>query len=93
MKALLRAFIGAISLLWVGSVLGATTALYFKSQPGDYIGGGQEKLFMSGEFTFNANKNYHNGVGFGVRSAIGLDGLVVSGFCRPTASNPHCRSL
>ncbi len=68
MKAFLRAFVGALSLLWAGLTVASTTALYFKSDSGDYIGGGQEKLYMSGEFTIYANKNYHNGVSLSIRN-------------------------
>lgn len=36
--------------------------LYFKSERGDYIGGGQERIFTDADFRFGVSKNYDNGV-------------------------------
>jgi hypothetical protein len=66
MKAFLRVFISTLLLLWAGFALASTTALYFESDSGDYVGGGQEKLYLSGDLTFNAYKNYHNGVSLSI---------------------------
>lgn len=44
------------------------TALYFKSESGDYIGAGQEKLYTDADFKFKASRNYDNGVSFSINN-------------------------
>jgi len=62
-----RAFvvIGVTFLLHVfspGAVAGQTTSLEFKSQPGDYIGGGVDRTFTPADGVFAAFRNFDNGV-------------------------------
>ena len=59
-RTLIIAFAG---LLAVSSAVRAqTTALYLDSQPGDWIGGGQQTTKTSADVTFTAVRNYRNGV-------------------------------
>lgn len=61
--------VAVLSCLFVSAVAGAeTTGLYFKSTPGDYIGGGQEVLLTSGDANIFVNRNYHQGLSFYITS-------------------------
>jgi Calx-beta domain len=44
------------------------SVLAMSSQPGDYIGGGQLYLYTIADGTFNASRNYDNGVSVGVQA-------------------------
>jgi hypothetical protein len=48
--------------LSVRSAFALNTALVMDSDPGDYIGGGQNYYYTPADGTFNASKNYDNGV-------------------------------
>src|ERR1051326_3903342 len=42
------------------------TALYFNSDPGDYIGGGQQQYYTPQQVGFVATRNFDNGISFSV---------------------------
>jgi hypothetical protein len=46
-----------------------TTALFFESQAGDYIGAGQTHTYTPADGIFEVRRNYDQGVGFTVRSS------------------------
>jgi subtilisin family serine protease len=61
--------IGAASATFqVTTALGpGTNMLYFHSQPGDYIGAGQQRALYAGTgYTLTPSRNYHNGVSFSI---------------------------
>jgi hypothetical protein len=47
-------------------VLAGETLLVLASQPGDYIGGGQQRIITTADADFFASRNFDNGVGFAI---------------------------
>lgn len=64
----MRMFAILSCLLMSAAANAETTALYYKSMPGDWIGAGQERLVTSGEASIYANRNYHQGVSFNINT-------------------------
>lgn len=46
----------------------ALTALYYKSEPGDYIGQGQELLLTTNDVDFSVGRNFDNGIYFNINN-------------------------
>ena len=61
---------GVLMVLLTGSAFAASSVLYFKSEQGDYIGGGVERFFASGDFAFSASSNFGNGVSLDRKSVV-----------------------
>jgi len=61
-----RTLLSLALLLASSAASAAGTALYFKSEPGDYIGGGQEFVITASDATFAASTNYAGGVSVSV---------------------------
>lgn len=64
---------GVLMVLLTGSAFAASSVLYFKSEQGDYIGGGVERFFASGDFAFSASSNFGNGVSLSVTNFLTPD--------------------
>ena len=63
--------IGAASATWRAITgtgqQGSVNGLYYHSQPGDYIGQGQQRALLIGTgFTLTPSRNFHNGVSFNI---------------------------
>jgi len=71
-----------LAMLLAGSAFAGSTVLYFKSEPGDYIGGGVESFFASGEYNFYASSNFYNGIS-----------LLVNNYSSPDPMNHHWWSM
>jgi hypothetical protein len=67
MYKMLRTALAAVLLL--AGPVAADTVLHMTSEPGDYIGQGNEYTVSAEIHTFNANRNYDNGVSFYLTAA------------------------
>ncbi|HHC72135.1 MAG TPA: hypothetical protein ENK54_04495 [Thiotrichales bacterium] len=70
-RLLQLAFLSA--LLMTSAAHAATTLLGMRSDPGDWIGGGQSYLYFSSDGTFAASRNFDNGVSISFSSLDGLE--------------------
>jgi hypothetical protein len=67
MYKMLRTALAAVLLL--AAPVAADTVLQMTSEPGDYIGQGNTYTISTETHTFNANRNYDNGVSFYLTAA------------------------